>query len=163
MTRTALYRHYDAAGRLAYVGITANLEARNNAHKVQSAWFGDVAFTKVEWLDCREHAAALERVAIQFEKPMHNVANANVVQESAEEASAELLAEICAFAVRRGIAPATVTSRAVGNSRLYHRLASGKSCTLVIAAKVRAWMADETARSAPHYPVGPVLSVGAGV
>jgi len=149
VTRTALYRHYDVAGELLYVGITADLEARTKAHKAQSAWFADVGYTKTQWLDCREHAAALERVAVQFEKPLHNLANAGpTVAIDATPTSASLLDEICAFATSKGIAPATVTSRAVGNSRLYHRLASGKSCTLAIAAKVRAWM-DQSREASP--------------
>ena len=47
----------------------------------------------------------------------------------------DLIAQIEAFAVARGIAPATVTSRAVGNSRLYARLVQGGGCSLRIAGK----------------------------
>lgn len=53
-----------------------------------------------------------------------------------------LIAEIEAFAEARKIAPATVTSRAVGNSRLYARLKAGKSCTLTVAARLCQWMVD---------------------
>jgi len=53
----------------------------------------------------------------------------------------DLIQEIEAFAARRGVAPATVTSRAVGNSRLYSRMKSGGGCTLAIAERLRAWMA----------------------
>ena len=57
-----------------------------------------------------------------------------------------LISEIEAFARKRGIAPATVTSRAVGNSRLYSRLKSGKSCTLDVAERVREFMKREAKR-----------------
>lgn len=53
-----------------------------------------------------------------------------------------LICEIEQFAERLNIAPATVTSRAVGNSRLYKRLKDGGSCTMRIADRVREFMAD---------------------
>jgi len=48
----------------------------------------------------------------------------------------DLIAKIEKFAELRGIACATVTSRAVGNSRLYARLKSGNSCTLDVAGRI---------------------------
>lgn len=48
-----------------------------------------------------------------------------------------IITEIEAFAQLNGIAPATVTSRAVGNSRLYGRLKNGGSCTVRIATQLR--------------------------
>lgn len=59
----------------------------------------------------------------------------------------DLIAHIEAFAMARGIAPATVTSRAVGNSRLYARLQQGGGCSIRIAAKLLAYMAQEPAKS----------------
>lgn len=53
-----------------------------------------------------------------------------------------LISEIEDCARIRAIAPATVTSRAVGNSRLYARLKAGGSCTLIVAERLRAHMAD---------------------
>lgn len=53
-----------------------------------------------------------------------------------------LISEIEDCARRRSIAPATVTSRAVGNSRLYARLKAGGSCTLIVAERLRTHMAD---------------------
>jgi hypothetical protein len=52
----------------------------------------------------------------------------------------DLIAQIEAFAAARGIAPATVTSRAVGNSRLYTRLVNGGGCSLRIAGKLIAYI-----------------------
>ena len=60
--------------------------------------------------------------------------------------AADLIAEIETFADRHGIKPATVTSAAVGNSRLHARLRGGGSCTLDIAARLRAYMAERDAR-----------------
>lgn len=53
----------------------------------------------------------------------------------------DLILQIEAFAAQRNWAPSTVTSRAVGNSRLYSRLKEGKSCTLAVAEKVQSFMA----------------------
>lgn len=58
-----------------------------------------------------------------------------------------LIAEIERFAEEQGIAPATVTSRAVSNSRLHARLKAGGGCTLDIAAKVLGYIADHRASS----------------
>ena len=54
----------------------------------------------------------------------------------------ELIAEIEGFAAATGLAPATVTSRAVGNSRLYGNLIDGKSCTLAVAERIRAFIRE---------------------
>lgn len=56
--------------------------------------------------------------------------------------NAQLISEIECYAAERHVAPATVTSRAVGNSRLYRRLKDGKSCTLSVAERLRKYMAD---------------------
>jgi hypothetical protein len=52
----------------------------------------------------------------------------------------DLITEIEEFASAHGIAPATVTSRAVNNSRLYRRLKDGSGCTMRIAERLRAYM-----------------------
>lgn len=58
-----------------------------------------------------------------------------------------LITEIENFAEERGIAPATVTSRAVKNSRLYSRLTNGESCTLRVAERVREYIAEQRKQS----------------
>lgn len=61
----------------------------------------------------------------------------------------DLITRIEECALRHRIAPATVTGRAVGNSRLYARLKDGKSCTLVVAQRIAAFIAslDATAET----------------
>jgi|OM-RGC.v1.034553384 hypothetical protein len=62
-----------------------------------------------------------------------------------------LIAEIEAEAAAAGLSPATVTSRAVGNSRLYARLRAGKGCTLDVAERLLAWIrARRAERAAAH-------------
>lgn len=62
-----------------------------------------------------------------------------------------LIAEIEAFARAQKIAPATVTSRGVGNSRLYARLKAGKSCTLGVAERLRVFMTLNTCPAATAF------------
>ena len=54
-----------------------------------------------------------------------------------------LIQAIEAHAAKRGIAPATVTSRAVNNSRLYHRMIEGGDCTTEVAGRIAAWIASD--------------------
>ncbi|SMO63925.1 hypothetical protein [Paracoccus laeviglucosivorans] len=53
----------------------------------------------------------------------------------------DLIEAIEQFSRRSGIAPATVTGRAVANSRLYQRMKAGGSCTMDVAARVMAFIA----------------------
>jgi hypothetical protein len=54
-----------------------------------------------------------------------------------------LIQAIEAHAAKRNLAPATITSRAVQNSRLYSRLKDGGDCTTEIAAKVLDWISGD--------------------
>ena len=60
----------------------------------------------------------------------------------------ELIQAIEAHAAKCGIAPATVTSRAVSNSRLYHRLIGGGDCTTEIARRIAEYIAAPQATGA---------------
>ncbi len=67
--RTALYRCFDADGRLLYVGASRNPARRLGEH---NRWNGDVATITVAWHDTPEAAAHAERTAITEERPMFN-------------------------------------------------------------------------------------------
>lgn len=67
-----LYRHFDAEDRLLYVGITDSLERRTKQHKRAASWAESIDRIEAEELSTREHALAAEKVAIQFEAPLHN-------------------------------------------------------------------------------------------
>jgi hypothetical protein len=71
--RTTLYRHYDAADRLLYVGIAGCERARRQAHKSQSPWFPLVSRTALEEFETRTLALKAERAAIKAERPIYNV------------------------------------------------------------------------------------------
>lgn len=70
--RTALYRHFDAAGRLLYVGISLSAVQRLAQHKQASHWFAQIARVDVEWLPSRHDALRAESKAIANEAPLHN-------------------------------------------------------------------------------------------
>lgn len=67
---TALYRFYDGAGRLLYVGITHALERRWQAHKQNQLWWLEVARKEHIWLPNRAEAEAAESKAIRTENPL---------------------------------------------------------------------------------------------
>lgn len=70
--RTAVYRMYDKAGALLYVGIAFDPLSRWRQHQL-APWFGSVVERWVEWYPTRDEAAAAEKEAIRMESPLHNV------------------------------------------------------------------------------------------
>lgn len=70
--RTCVYRFYDAAGDLLYVGLSMNFEGRVYKHR-RKPWWPDVARTEFAWFDDRETAQQAERNAIYYEHPIHNI------------------------------------------------------------------------------------------
>ena len=75
---TALYRFFDAEGRLLYVGITFAIGQRWRAHAKEKAWWPQVARKEVEWKPNRYRAWVAEIAAIKAEKPMYNVQDSDV-------------------------------------------------------------------------------------
>lgn len=70
--RTALYRLYDAAGQLLYIGITNNPANRWRRHAQASLWWPKVASKDVEWHPDRQCALDAERRLIEAHHPPHN-------------------------------------------------------------------------------------------
>lgn len=54
----------------------------------------------------------------------------------------QLIQSIADYAKQANLSPATVTKRAVDNSRLFQRLLDGNGCTLKTAERLRAYMAS---------------------
>lgn len=73
----SLYRHFDAAGRLLYVGISLNALSRLSQHKSESSWFFNITRVEIEQHPTRAAAAAAEIEAIRTEDPLHNVMGRN--------------------------------------------------------------------------------------
>lgn len=68
---TAVYRFFDAAGRLLYVGMTHNPTWRFKFH-VRKKWWPLAVRHTIDWLPDRAAAAREERRAILEENPLHN-------------------------------------------------------------------------------------------
>jgi hypothetical protein len=70
--KASLYRHFDAEGRLLYVGISKNAVCRLNGHQSKS-WYDDLARVEIEKHPSRDHALYAESVAIRVENPLYNI------------------------------------------------------------------------------------------
>lgn len=73
MKRTALYRHFDAAGVLLYVGISNNALRRMLQHQGRSHWYEQVATVRLQWFPSRALAEQAETAAIWSEWPLWNL------------------------------------------------------------------------------------------
>ena len=71
--RTALYRMYDAAGDLLYVGMSRNLPSRITMHVTEKSWWETVARIEVQHFESREKARQEEKRAIAEDAPLWNV------------------------------------------------------------------------------------------
>lgn len=72
LAQTALYRHFDSAGKLLYVGIALSPTYRLRKHSRTACWFGQIAAITVQWFPSRGEALVAERDAIDSEWPLHN-------------------------------------------------------------------------------------------
>lgn len=68
----SVYRYYDHAGRLIYVGITAQGPGRQRQHNATSEWWQYVASQTVEHCPDRETALRVERALIEAHRPPFN-------------------------------------------------------------------------------------------
>jgi predicted GIY-YIG superfamily endonuclease len=71
---TALYRLYDSAGQLLYLGLSNAPERRWEEHARSKFWWHLVARKTVTWHQDRETAERLEAEGISAEKPLHDLA-----------------------------------------------------------------------------------------
>ncbi len=116
MKTTALYRLFDAADVLLYVGVSINLGARWRTHSGEKVDWGLVARATVEHLPGRQ-AFAAERAAIKAERPLWNivhnrplppcpelppVADAGPVVDASEEVRGRIVEAFAAIAVAEG-------------------------------------------------------------
>ena len=69
----ALYRFFDAAGDLLYVGITLDPGSRWKQHRDDKAWWHEVARVELENHPSREAVLAAEKAAIITEQPRYNI------------------------------------------------------------------------------------------
>lgn len=71
---TTLYRLYDSADDLLYIGIGGNPGRRFEQHRTEKPWWGDVARIALEHHPTRDAALKAELTAIRTENPRHNIA-----------------------------------------------------------------------------------------
>lgn len=83
--RTAVYRHYDDAGTLLYIGMTNNPDQRFILHAYTSLWHPFSTRCDVEWFDTRVEATDAERDAIAGERPLFNIIGSHVDPRAADE------------------------------------------------------------------------------
>lgn len=74
-SRTALYRHYNSASELLYVGISLSATYRFKQHQRSAQWIADAVRMETQWFATRKEAEAAERSAIKIENPKFNVAH----------------------------------------------------------------------------------------
>lgn len=67
-----VYRAFDAAGRLLYVGCTMNLDRRHQEHKYGSQWYAAMTSVKLSGPYNYTTARRLEKEAINTEGPLQN-------------------------------------------------------------------------------------------
>ena len=68
----ACYRHYNAAGELLYVGVTASTGKRDSGHKSGSEWFGEIARSECTYFATRREALVFEAASIIVDEPKYN-------------------------------------------------------------------------------------------
>jgi predicted GIY-YIG superfamily endonuclease len=68
-----LYRHFCAAGRLLYVGISSSAVRRLSEHKKSAEWFNLISRVDIENFSSREAATEAERIAVRDERPLFNI------------------------------------------------------------------------------------------
>jgi predicted GIY-YIG superfamily endonuclease len=69
----SLYRFFNSAGDLLYIGITNRVPRRLDQHGDDKPWYLEVADVKVEHHPNRHAALAAEKTAIKTERPKYNV------------------------------------------------------------------------------------------
>lgn len=73
-----LYRIYDIAGVLLYVGATTNLTMRIQDHAGTQPWWDEAADIKLQRFDVFEDLIEAETAAIQTEDPKYNILHAQL-------------------------------------------------------------------------------------
>lgn len=97
--RAAVYRLYDDAGHLLYIGSAYDPEERQGYHK-HKAWGSEIARREDRWYHDRAMAYTQETAAIEAERPKYNVID-NPVVPSARSAFDPDNPEAQSEAVRR--------------------------------------------------------------
>jgi len=96
--RTALYRLFNEADTLLYVGVSSDPDGRWSQHQSTTPWIREVSTRTLEWHPSREDALAAEGQAVRTERPRYNVVHrpgtaTPEIQAAAEEELRAVIAE----------------------------------------------------------------------
>jgi len=83
--KTHMYRHFNKAGELLYVGISLSAVQRLSNHS-NSKWFDEISHITIEQFDTRAAALSAEKQAIIEESPKYNVQHRHEEPEPKNEA-----------------------------------------------------------------------------
>lgn len=89
MSETHLYKHFNAEGKLLYVGISLSTITRLSQHKEHSHWFASIARVEILKFASRERALEAERLAIIEENPEHNIKRPKIPSKYTREQEAD--------------------------------------------------------------------------
>ena len=92
-TQHVLYRFYDTAGELLYVGVTVHLPNRLTDHRHTKPWWTHADRITLEHYPTRAAVLEAERTAIQKERPKWNVVHNRPPALTRPPATRELRAE----------------------------------------------------------------------
>jgi excinuclease UvrABC nuclease subunit len=84
MAGCSLYRHYDADGRLLYIGIALSAVARLQQH-AKAHWSQSIARVEIKHYESVERARRAEAWAIGMELPLFNIRNRSDLPMSSDE------------------------------------------------------------------------------
>lgn len=70
---TCLYRHFDAAGNLLYVGVSSDSLRRTRDHNKRAPWMRQIATITIEWFPSTPAALDAEEKAIKAQRPKFNI------------------------------------------------------------------------------------------
>lgn len=67
-----LYRLFDSAEKLLYIGVTTDCEKRIHTHRSEKSWGNRIECASIKEYDSKQDAMRAEREAIEHENPAYN-------------------------------------------------------------------------------------------
>ena len=97
--KTTLYRHFNANGKLLYVGISLSALQRLSQHADHSDWYNKISRVEMEHFSDRPSAMAAEKKAVISEGPLYNIhhkkkPNKTRYQEYAEQSRDDMMGRV---------------------------------------------------------------------
>jgi hypothetical protein len=114
---TCLYRHFDGAGKLLYVGISLDVLRRLGQHRRSSVWFDDIARVEIEHFADWDSAKEARRKVVAEEKPIFH--DAVDLSPELTKRCDEIVRDTCR---RFGVTPGQVRSRYRGKEMTKARI-----------------------------------------